>query len=394
MTRNYSLMQLTNKYLSNLTSLRGVAAIWVAVFHFQCIVTNFLPKKTSWLIDKGYVMVDLFFIMSGFIICHVYKNSFVKGLNGGIFRKFLVARFARVYPLHIITLLIMVVIVASAHNWDNMMNNPNAIATNIVLLHSFGIHKVFTWNFLSWSISAEWWAYMIFPVLVIMIYRRPKIWIPILSVFVLLSYIALMFWLPRQNPWDPSIIVPHNLDVTYDYGYLRGLAGFISGMLLYRFYETGRLINIFEKDLTGIILIAALLLALHIGINDGFYILLFIPLVFAFALNKGKIHALCNTGPVLYMGKISYSIYLSSIFPFLIFFTNDIKLPGVTYTRPWPGTTDFWVGFGYCLIFLVILTGLASLTYYTVERPFRKFINEKFMTHKPDKVVRSVLSLK
>ena len=229
-------MQPTHKYLSNLTPLRGIAALWVVVFHFSEIVAKFVSTDRSLLLSKGYLMVDLFFIMSGFIICHVYQENFQSGFSGYNFRRFIVARFARVYPLHFITLLLSIAIFVPMFGWDPLFDNPRAIPTNLLLIHSFGIHKLFNWNVPSWSISAEWWAYMVFPLLAIFIYRKKGMAVILLALFVVLAYLSIMFWIPRVNAFDPSSPHRQNLDVTFDYGFLRGLAGFISGMILYKAY--------------------------------------------------------------------------------------------------------------------------------------------------------------
>jgi peptidoglycan/LPS O-acetylase OafA/YrhL len=368
-------MQPTHKYLSNLTPLRAIAAICVVFYHFQSVIAVFvLPERTR-LLDKGYLMVDLFFIMSGFIISHVYHQSFQSGLSAGNVRRFIVARFARVYPLHLITLLILILFAALVHGWGPIFD-PNAILTNILLIHAFGIQKVFTWNVPSWSISAEWWAYMAFPFLAILLYRQKKLVIVLMSLLVILSYLAIMFWLPRKDPFDPTAIVPHNLDSTFDYGFLRGIAGFVTGMLLYALYEPGLLRKMFQKDITAVILILGTLTCLHFGINDGFYIILFAGVVFTFALNNGKLHSFCNFRFMQYLGKISYSIYLMQVFPLLPFF-GGVKLPGLRYAAH-SATVGFWLGSGYCLIYVGIVIGLSSITYYSIEKPCRKLINAKW----------------
>jgi peptidoglycan/LPS O-acetylase OafA/YrhL len=371
-------MHPAHKYLSNLTPLRGFAAIWVAVYHFQGVIMNFvLPDRTQ-LVVRGYLMVDLFFIMSGFIICHVYQQSFVAGLSSKNFRKFIVARFARVYPLHLFALLILILWVALVGAGDlSKVFDPVAIPANLLLIHSFGIYKVFTWNVPSWSISAEWWAYMVFPFLVLFLYSKKKLAISILLLFAIFSYLALMFWLPRKDPFNPALIVPHNLDISFDYGYLRGLAGFISGMLLYKVYETGLFREIFRKDILALFVILCTIYCLHIGLNDGFCIILFVVIVFTFAHNNGKLHSYCNNRLAQYLGKISYSIYLNQIFIVFPFLMGFIKLPGVQYIKD-SASTGFWTGAGYCLIYISILVGLSSLTYYCIEKPCRKFINAKW----------------
>lgn len=368
-------MQPTHKYLSNLTPLRGIAALWVVVFHFSEVVAKFVSTDRSFLLTKGYLMVDLFFIMSGFIIYHVYQQSFQSSLLSKRFRLFIVARFARVYPLHFFTLLIFVLLVAITGGW-NPVQNPAAIPTNLLLLHSFGIHKIFTWNVPSWSISAEWWAYMAFPFLAIFIYRKKRLAIGLLGLFVVLAYLAIMFWIPRVNFFDPTLPARQNLDVTFDYGFLRGLAGFILGMLLYKTYEAGLFWKLFQNDITAFLIIIGSIFCMHFGFNDGFNIILFAALIFSFARNNGRLHVLCNSRLPQYLGKISYSIYLVQIIPLIPVFAG-LKLPGLIYSQRLV-TTSFWIGVGYCLIYLMLVIGVASLTYYTIEKPCRKYINARW----------------
>ncbi len=371
-------MQPSNQYLSNLTPLRGIAALWVFVYHFDGVLVHFVPPGSTQLVAKGYLMVDLFFIMSGFIMCHVYQRSFEAGLTARNFKRFIVARFARIYPLHLFVLIILIVCVAGVGvGGFNMIYDPAAIPTNLLLIHSFGIHKVFTWNVPSWSISAEWWAYMVFPFLVFSLYRKTKPVAALLLFFVFISYIALMFWLPRKDPFNPAAIVPHNLDTTFDYGFLRGLAGFVTGMLLYKMYDTGLFRKIFQKDWMALLVVCTTLFCLHVGINDGFYVLLFVLVTYTFACNNEMLYKICNNRLAQYLGKISYSIYLANILILFPYLAGFIKLPGVQYTNT-GATAGFLVGVGYCLLNMFILIGLSSLTYYGVEKPCRKYINAKW----------------
>jgi peptidoglycan/LPS O-acetylase OafA/YrhL len=140
------------RYLSNLTPLRGIAALLVAVFHFEMAMGRFVPARISMFFEKSYLMVDLFFVMSGFIMVHVYGRSFggVMG-DGGLWvagrgdvglrkdnlRKFFVARFARTYPLHLFTLLLLVLIVRYLTNWGHppiLLEQPRDILPNVFLL--------------------------------------------------------------------------------------------------------------------------------------------------------------------------------------------------------------------------------------------------------------------
>ena len=364
-------------YLSNLTPLRGIAALLVAVFHFEMAIARFVPAKLTMFFEKCYLMVDLFFIMSGFIILHVYKDDFAAHIEWNSLRKYIVARFARIYPLHFFSLLLLVLLVlvfSPAGTYPNPIENPWAIPTGFLLLHSYYIHDIYTWNIPSWSISAEWAAYLLFPVLALFMEKRKLFALIVLGLCVVTAYLSIMYLLPRRNFLYPSIPVPHNLNTTYDYGFLRGIAGFVTGMIVYKLYQLPSVKSIFHKDIFAAAIILLVVLALHFAVSDGFCVILFATLVLSFALNNGYLHTYCNNRFAQYIGKISYSIYLMQIFlqePF----SKGLRLPGVVGFGRGKQNIDFSSGLGYCFIYLVLLIGISSITYYAVEQPCRKWIN-------------------
>ena len=368
------------RYLSNLTPLRGVAALLVAVFHFEMAMGRFVPARITMFFEKSYLMVDLFFVMSGFIMLHVYGRSFSRGLAKENVRHFFVARFARTYPLHLFTLLLLVLIVRYLTNWGNPpipLEQPRDILPNVFLLQSFGVCHIYNWNIPSWSISAEWGAYILFPLLALWIGRRKTSASVLLAVFVAAAYICIMYVLPRVNPLSPSTPVPHNLNTTFDYGYLRGIAGFVIGMLIYQLYHQEGVRTVFGSDRATVVIVLLVIAGLHFAINDALVVVLFAALVYNFAVNNGLLHQLCNHRIPQYLGDISYSIYLMQIFPQEPF-SHGWRLPGVTGTVRGKFNIDFGPGLFYCVIYLVLLVALASITYYVIERPCRKFINERW----------------
>jgi peptidoglycan/LPS O-acetylase OafA/YrhL len=366
------------RYLSNLTPLRGVAALLVAVFHFEMAMGRFVPARISMFFEKSYLMVDLFFVMSGFIMLHVYGRGFSRGLAKENVRHFFVARFARTYPLHLFTLLLLVLIVRYLTNWGNPpipFEQPRDILPNVFLLQSFGVCHIYNWNIPSWSISAEWGAYILFPLLALWIGRRKTSASALLAVFVAAAYLCIMYVLPRVNPLSPSTPVPHNLNTTFDYGYLRGIAGFVIGMLIYQLYHREGVRAVFGSDRATAVILLLVIAGLHFAINDALVVLLFAALVYNFAVNNGALHRVCNNRVLQYLGDISYSIYLMQIFPQEPF-SHGWRLPGVTGTARGKFNIDFGPGLFYCVIYLVLLVALASITYYVIERPCRKFINQ------------------
>ena len=362
-------------YISNLTPLRGFAALMVVIYHFEEIAGRFVSAGDSMLIRKSYLMVDLFFIMSGFIIFHVYSKEFRAKIQRNSFSKFLVARFARIYPLHFFMLLICVLIIAMAG--VTPVFNPAAIPTHILLLQSFGIHKIYTLNIPSWSISAEWWAYFLFPFIVLCLHKRKWLTITCSALFVVAAYLSIMYLLQRTNPLDPTSPVPYDLDSTFDFGFLRGFAGFMTGILLYLLYQWKDLKKIFSKDMLSVFSFAAMLTALHFGINDAFCIPIFALMILSFACNKGFVTKVCSNRVLQYVGDISYSIYMTQLI-ILFFVPPIIKASGIEIPTMAGKSFAFVAGASYCAFIVMLCVALSSLTYYKIEVPLRTWINKKW----------------
>jgi peptidoglycan/LPS O-acetylase OafA/YrhL len=91
-----------------LTSFRGIAALWVVLYHYVVVYFSQLnPSQYTHFVEKGYLAVDLFFMLSGFVLTHVYRRAFSEGIAKH-YKHFLLSRIARLYPLHIMVLLLFV----------------------------------------------------------------------------------------------------------------------------------------------------------------------------------------------------------------------------------------------------------------------------------------------
>ena len=98
------------RHLPTLTPLRGIAALMIVLFHFTGpVLPNLDPTAHTMVVANGYLAVDLFFLISGFVICHVYQQRFARSVSMAKFLGFVRARFARLYPMHIATLAFLVV---------------------------------------------------------------------------------------------------------------------------------------------------------------------------------------------------------------------------------------------------------------------------------------------
>ena len=147
--------------LKPLTAMRFVAAMWVVSFHYWPGLGLAMPN----LVAKGYLGVELFFVLSGFILSHVYLRSFGEGrvTYGGV----LWARLARIYPVHLVTLAGMAALIAAAtaiglKAGDKVLIG-SSLPAQLTLTQAWGFAPGGGWNHPSWSISAEWFAYLTFP---------------------------------------------------------------------------------------------------------------------------------------------------------------------------------------------------------------------------------------
>jgi len=152
-----------------LTTLRGLAAWWVVIYHFRELLNlSGLPALRN-VADHGYLAVDLFFIMSGFVIALNYAD----GLRAPSIRtvaRFLGFRLARIYPLHVVIMAAFItnplaVSLFSQKGTPGTRYDPDYFLQSLFLIQNWGFGPGPAWNIPAWSISTEWGAYLVFPVL-------------------------------------------------------------------------------------------------------------------------------------------------------------------------------------------------------------------------------------
>jgi peptidoglycan/LPS O-acetylase OafA/YrhL len=163
--------------IAPLTALRFFAAAWVVLYHYW---PNLNAAATPDFAAKGYLGVELFFVLSGFVISYVYQGQVERG--GFRYGAFLWARLARVYPLHLATLgavLLMALGAAAAGVAVGAeVFDAAALPANLALVHAWGFAPTAAFNHPSWSISAEWFAYLTFPLFAAVALRlqaRPRL---------------------------------------------------------------------------------------------------------------------------------------------------------------------------------------------------------------------------
>ncbi len=358
-------------YITSLTPLRGIAALWVVLFHIDVSLYYrdlgaLIERSGSGLFSKGYLWVDFFFLLSGFIIAHVYGNKLAGAHKVDAVKTYLWARFARIYPLHLFTLLVLVLITPIvAYSFPSVVDDswrtyfaPLAIIDNLLLINAMNQHEYLSWNIVSWSIGAEWWTYIAIMVIIIPFWRRRFLFFFGIVPGCIIGLTALVLWLPANN-----------LDITFNYGFFRCLFEFGIGIAIYFSYSQcwGR--QWLVCDLCCCLLCAAIVLQFHQQWFDLWVVPLFSLLILAVAYNDGLVKRLFSTRPLQYLGVISYSVYLlhGIWFLFFWFLFPWVKAEFMVQHLHWTAKIT------YVFIFLACTLVSAHFTYRYIELPGRRW---------------------
>lgn len=366
-------------YLSSLTALRGIAAIVVVIYHFSKIVLDdeLLPAAQSSFVQKGYLMVDFFFILSGFIMAYVYGAQFEEKWNSTTFKPFLRARFARLYPLHLFTLGWCLLLKAALTLSGAMallsadfqaVYNLKVLPAHLLLLNAFVPQAFLAFNVPSWSISAEWYTYLLFPLLVWVFARIGWGWKSVLVVLLYLAYWGIIQLSGRNQ----------DLNIVIGGGILRCLVGFCIGMVVYAGFLRIRMTDYLRHS--GWFVVAGLLTlaGMHFGVSDIFLTALFPALLLFAAMNTGAL-ARCLDYPFFQkIGTWSYSIYmvhvpLMSTFLTVWLMLNSHETKNISNASALAPTPV--IAWSACAAYLLIVLGLSALTYRFIEAPLRRWIN-------------------
>lgn len=336
--------------LLHLDFLRLIASCGIVLLHFA----RFLSPETRALVGpvSGMtIFVDLFFVISGFVIAYVYTGR----LNSwGAYVTFLQRRVARLGPLHWATFLVFLAI--GVMIWTGRMSSdhaefydPRCIVPNVMAIHAWGVCDTLTFNDVSWSISAEMGMYLISPLLLLVAARAPVALVGIAIVAMLGLSTA------PQQPW---------LDWTSHFGVARALPSFAIGIALMCW--RGTIARLPAPRLIAVLAFVVLM----IGVRLDWERIALLPLVYAIviaaiAADMSRRYPPLRIGA---LGQLTYSLYMIHplVRTFLISFVGQrvLKLQGIG--------ADLMVAAGFALTFVL---GYWSFVYF--ETPARRLLSKR-----------------
>ncbi|MBU6243829.1 MAG: acyltransferase [Actinomycetales bacterium] len=398
-----------NVFIRQLTGVRFVAAAWVLLYHLQgplgVLGILGIPVLAD-VLRVGRLGVDLFFALSGFILTHTYLTRLGPRLAGSRTVNFWWLRLARIYPVHLVMLVVAgVAVVAEAkvagEAPDRAWLNPLDFGKNLLLVQEWGPEPQRGWNFVAWSLSMEWLAYLIFPLLVLLLWRAHRR-LPTAALAVL--------WCATLAP-----LVAYGLSTTDSYytdrwgSTIRILTEFTAGALTYLIVRrmlpdppspapgnradgsavpegqpsqrVERLATVLSAVLPGLVIVGAVVLGQWTAAQppqatanpDGeplppYFHLLLVPLLIAWlgalALSRGGLTRALATRLAVLGGFISYSLYMTHLVWFGLW-RAAMRSAGIT------GGALYAVG---VVVLVAGALAVAYLMWRLVEEPAREWM--------------------
>jgi peptidoglycan/LPS O-acetylase OafA/YrhL len=305
-----------------LSGLRIVAAVWVVLFHFRPLLAQTAPGLTTTfapLLDCGAQGVDLFFILSGFVLTWNYLDRMGQSWSTRTTLRFLWLRLARVWPVYLVTMHLAAAWIIFTRNVGHVPSPAvdQLTATGYLrqlLLVQLWFEPYFdgtSWDGPAWSISAEWLAYLLFGALILVIFRIARV-----------SRARVLLWLAVAASLPPTLLLLATGEFYTPWSWLpRIVMQFTAGALA---CAAVRKLRLTERTRRGFGWLALLIGTTIIGslyyldahppasIRDasGLVDVLFVPLVVALAVGVGTLPRLLSTRVMVYCGHISFGLYM------------------------------------------------------------------------------------
>jgi peptidoglycan/LPS O-acetylase OafA/YrhL len=362
-----------------LDSWRGICALLVALHHLR--LDGYVYDVPA--VRNAYLFVDFFFVLSGFVISHAYVNR-VGSLNNVLI--FIVRRCGRLWPLHMVVILAFVLVQISIYlitqvthaNVDIELFEGDyaldVLPSHIALIHSLGLYDSDTWNDPSWSISVEFYLYIVFAVFCFALPKHRS------AVFLGLAFLSVLI----------IAVYAGRMRVTFDLGFFRGLYGFSIGYVGYQVWKR-RPFDLCWPGVWELGAVAATFAFVSVCAGTPASLmgpLLFGVVVWVFAHEAGPLSSLLRRHSFIFLGAISYSVYMVHALVAKIMYYGVRTLDKITTVDERTACDVNLVAASeglYCdaqfvmdglmLVYALAVLLTASFTYRYVEQPGRRYFN-------------------
>ncbi|WP_052195485.1 acyltransferase family protein [Deinococcus radiopugnans] len=361
------------RHLHALTSVRFFAALIVVFFHYGQAQFANTPQFLQAVVANGYVGVQLFFVLSGFILTYTYLPR--AGWTSGQFWR---ARFARIYPVYFVAMLLALPIFLGvvARDGDGMGFAALTTALTTFLLQAWVPQSACALNCPGWSLSAEAFFYALFPLLLLLI--RGATFRKLVIVGVVAAVLNLV------PPMIAFLIQPDTLAASTDttassnillleflrYTPLFHLGEFVLGMSLGGLYVSGhRLRHGGLVALAALIVVVALLNIPSIPyllLHNGLLAIPFGILIYGLAQAQGAVERVASNRTLLLLGEASYALYILHA-PIFTYAKLGLARVGIS--------NESWL---FLIVYLAVLITASIAAFKWLENPARKYFTARF----------------
>ncbi len=302
-----------------LAGARAIPPLLLVLYHY-CEghhYRNFKPFDL--IVGHGYLWVEFFFVLSGFILTYVYGARALEFWRGRTYRDFLAARLSRLYPLHLAMLFyilaIMLILNAMARASGGVSIYEEAyhpVVTwqtfigNLFLVQAWNIFPSLSWNGASWFVSVEFLLCLLFPIYAILARGG---WLG--AIGLIAAGVAGLTFL--------SFTGKHGLDITFHNGIFRGMSAFAVGVGLCVLYGKTKTLGDALPEWAISLAQGVVLLWLAWGMFDNgwshtprdiYTVLPMLALVYVLAFDRGFAARFMQTRALTKLGEWSYAIYM------------------------------------------------------------------------------------
>lgn len=347
--------------LEQLTFTRFIAAIAIVIFHFGTDVFPFNHVLVASIFRSSYAGVSYFYILSGFVMIIAYNKRAGVGIDKFQYYK---NRFARVYPVYLLALLLIIVF----YIIDKRIFTGTEIGLSVFALQAWITPYPLSLNTPAWSVSVEILFYILFPFLFDKVYHTISLKKITVGVF--------LFWLITQVLFNTVLFSSYykaypstSHDLLYYFPFMH-LSSFLAGNVAGLYFVKRANPTKGKNGILLLLLVATLITIYNVRIPVNFQVgalaVVFVPFIYYLSVNQGLTSRICKLPLFIFLGEISYGIYILQK-PVFKYGREYIGHLGITNTA-----TQF-----YCITLLLIL--VAAISYQYVETPLRKKIKNSWL---------------
>ena len=285
-----------------------MAALTVMAFHYW--YRDWVPRTTftGHIVARGYISVDLFFILSGFVMAKAYGPRFMGTFDRSSYMRFIERRLARIYPIYVL-LVLLGVIGSLLKPYFFPPLTWHSVILNVTLTQAWFRHLSTVGS--AWSLSTEWAAYLTFPALVWLVLRS-RAAVALAACAGAVGLILLVWGYNVSIGESPPLALDEAGGLLAPFG--RCFGGFIIGMGVFRFMHSPALAPVGTDRFGAWLALLFLVLWVLPGTPDLLLYACLPFIILCLALNSGWFAAFFGSKPVWLLGEWSYSIYLVHIF--------------------------------------------------------------------------------